>query len=381
MKPYNNLIESVEKIAKEITNYDLDERIECINEIRKIISSASPFSQEPVDCVIWVKQEMVRANDYNPNTVAPPEMELLKLSILADGYTQPIVSWENDGYEVIDGFHRHRVGKEDKDVNARIHGYLPLALVRSDRHEKKDRIASTIRHNRARGKHKIDSMSEIVIELKRRNWTNSRICKELGMDEDEVLRLCQITGLAELFSDKDFSNAWDIAGSTPDDEEFEEVDDSIIGTDEDDVITMNTSDPNRIFHTYDRWECHKAGFYLSTKEGMKKEECERFYADFLSDLPRFEKALVGVTTEWKNSCQHYLTNSSMNRIAWLGQASVCYESGIPSCFCGGFNLLSESQQDAANALACEYLNKWLLDNGMQSVAIDDAMTDRKSVLY
>jgi ParB-like chromosome segregation protein Spo0J len=157
----------------------------------------------PVSRVQWVPVETVFANDYNPNTVAPPEMKLLKISIESDGFTQPIVVWETEkGYEVIDGFHRHLVGKELGLT------HLPVVVINQDRAEKGDRIASTIRHNRARGKHRVGQMSEIVQELSRRNWNDSRIGKELGMDPDEVLRLKQVHGLAEMFSDKDFSEAW-----------------------------------------------------------------------------------------------------------------------------------------------------------------------------
>ena len=191
---------------KEIENLDIEERIKTITEIKQLLKKISPFQNEPVDCVTWVKEELVIANDYNPNTVAPPEMELLHTSIQEDGYTQPIVVYQHDGiYEVVDGFHRNRVGKEYKDIHDRIHGYLPVTIINDDRHEKADRIASTIRHNRARGKHRVEAMSDIVIELKRRNWSDSKIAKELGMDADEVLRLTQITGLAEMFSDKDLA--------------------------------------------------------------------------------------------------------------------------------------------------------------------------------
>ena len=158
----------------------------------------------------WVKEELVIANDYNPNSVAPPEMELLHTSIQEDGYTQPIVVYQHDGiYEVVDGFHRNRVGKEYADIRERIHGYLPVVVINDERHDKADRIASTIRHNRARGKHKVDSMSKIVLELKKRNWSDKKIGKELGMEPDEVLRLAQIQGLAEMFADKEFSEAWE----------------------------------------------------------------------------------------------------------------------------------------------------------------------------
>lgn len=189
---------------------DLGERVDRLNWVREEIAKASPFVDEPVDCVRWVHGEEVGANDYNPNVVAPPEMELLKVSILADGYTQPIVAHqEEDGYVVVDGFHRNRVGKECKDVMKRVKGFLPVVRIRSDREDKGDRIAATIRHNRARGKHGVDSMSEIVLDLKRRNWNDEKIGRELGMDPDEVLRLAQISGLAEMFADKEFTEAWD----------------------------------------------------------------------------------------------------------------------------------------------------------------------------
>ena len=204
-------MESLKNLISEIEGLTLDEKIKAINEVKQAIKKVSPFENEPVDCVQWVKEELVIANDYNPNTVAPPEMELLHTSIQEDGYTQPIVVYQHDGiYEVVDGFHRNRVGKEYKDIHDRIHGYLPVTIINDDRHEKADRIASTIRHNRARGKHRVEAMSDIVIELKRRNWSDTKIAKELGMDADEVLRLTQITGLAEMFADKDFSEAWEV---------------------------------------------------------------------------------------------------------------------------------------------------------------------------
>jgi len=203
--------EYIRAVVRSINDLPLDEKVEAINEFKKELQEISPFQNEPVDCVQWVKEELVIANDYNPNTVAPPEMELLHTSIKEDGYTQPIVVYQHDGiFEVVDGFHRNRVGKEYKDIHDRIHGYLPVTIINDDRHEKADRIASTIRHNRARGKHRVEAMSDIVIELKRRNWSDAKIARELGMDADEVLRLTQITGLAEMFADKDFSEAWEV---------------------------------------------------------------------------------------------------------------------------------------------------------------------------
>jgi ParB-like chromosome segregation protein Spo0J len=163
-------------------------------------------TKHPVNAVRWVPADMVRANNYNPNSVAAPEMRLLELSISADGFTQPIVTWQcDDGwFEVVDGFHRHLIGKKLG------FSHLPVVIINPDRADKGDRIASTIRHNRARGKHAVNAMSEIVVDLARRNWSEEKIARELGMDADEVLRLKQISGLAEMFSDREFSEAWEV---------------------------------------------------------------------------------------------------------------------------------------------------------------------------
>lgn len=192
---------------------DVHDRIREINNLRSTIHQMSPMRQHPVDFVRWAKGDTVQANDYNPNAVAPPEMELLRLSISADGYTQPIVANdEGDHLEVIDGFHRNRVGVECPDVAATLYGYLPVVQIRGTASDRTDRIASTIRHNRARGKHSVVKMTDIVLELKRRNWSDAKIGKQLGMDDDEVLRLTQIGGLAASFADRAFSEAWDVDG-------------------------------------------------------------------------------------------------------------------------------------------------------------------------
>jgi ParB-like chromosome segregation protein Spo0J len=202
----------IEKLIQEISSLELDEKISAINEVKKELHKISPFKSEPVDCVLWIKNEFIYANDYNPNSVAPPEMKLLHISISEDGYSQPIVSMidENGNREVVDGFHRHRVGKEYDDVRDRVFSYLPVVAINENRTDKSDRIASTIRHNRARGKHKVTAMSDIVLELKKRNWSDEKIGKNLGMDPDEVLRLTQISGLAEMFADKEFSMSWEV---------------------------------------------------------------------------------------------------------------------------------------------------------------------------
>jgi ParB-like chromosome segregation protein Spo0J len=206
-----NIIEMANEISAKIAEMGCDEAIDCLNEVRAILHKVSPLKREPVDFVRWVKSDELHANDYNPNNVAAPEMRLLQLSIMADGYTQPIVSWPDaEGrYEVIDGFHRNRVGREVGAVKKRVHGRLPIAVINAERTSKEDRIAATIRHNRARGKHSVDAMSEIVVDLSRRNWSEQKIATELGMEPDEVLRLKQVAGLAELFADREFSEAWE----------------------------------------------------------------------------------------------------------------------------------------------------------------------------
>jgi ParB-like chromosome segregation protein Spo0J len=206
-----DIMDRVREICRQIEKQDIPARVDTLNAIRRELHAVSPFATEPVDCVQWVPADTVTANDYNPNSVAPPEMRLLATSILADGYTQPIVgNREDERVIVIDGFHRHRVGRENPKVRKRVHGYLPVAQIRTEQGGRQERMASTIRHNRARGQHSVDKMSEIVAELAKKGWDDAKIAHELGMDADEVLRLKQITGLAELFADRDFSEAWEI---------------------------------------------------------------------------------------------------------------------------------------------------------------------------
>lgn len=222
-------MKTIDLLISELSKLDFYQKIEALNDIRRKLHEISPFKNEPVDFVQWVKNDGVIANDYNPNVVAPPEMELLRTSISADGYTQPIVSNKEAGkFVVIDGFHRNRVGRECEDIAERLRGYLPVVQIRETQSGTSERMASTIRHNRARGKHQVEAMSDIVLDLKRRNWSDKKIGKELGMDPDEVLRLTQISGLAEMFSDSDFSEAWE-AGTVSDKDlenlELEEIED------------------------------------------------------------------------------------------------------------------------------------------------------------
>lgn len=370
---WQEAVEQCKPALFDIGQLPLEERIEAINALREMLHAISPFQAEPVDFVRWVKSPGVHQNDYNPNSVAPPEMELLRHSIASDGYTQPIVTMPDEGrFEVIDGFHRHRVGKECPDIQARVHGYLPVVAIKSDRRDRNDRIASTIRHNRARGKHKVEAMSDIVIELKRRNWSDEKIGRELGMDADEVLRLCQITGLAEAFQDQQFSQAWEISSESGAGGEI--LSDVIEG--------YAPEDGGRILHTWDKWECYRAGFYAERPpKGMKQEEGEQAYRAFLSDPAQFEAALQVVTGEWKHSCEHYLTNERMNRIAWLGQASVAQALGIPSGCRGGFQLLTEDEKYAANMLALKYLNRWLTAHEKNQLMLGEAVGRTEAELY
>ncbi|WP_041951359.1 MULTISPECIES: IbrB-like domain-containing protein [Enterobacteriaceae] len=205
-------IEQFFKPLSEVLNtMTCDEQIEAINSLKIFLHNHGPFSDEPVDCVLWIKAEKVLANDYNPNIIAASEKRLLLTSINKDGYTQPVVVCQEKGqYIVVDGFHRTLLGKENKLLNNRLKNHLPVACIRDSQTEKSDRIAATIRHNRARGKHQIMAMSDIVKDLTNLGWKDEQIAKELGMDADEVLRLKQITGLIELFIDSDFSEAWTV---------------------------------------------------------------------------------------------------------------------------------------------------------------------------
>jgi ParB-like chromosome segregation protein Spo0J len=164
----------------------------------------------PVYNVKAVHISKVKANDYNPNSVAPPEMQLLETSIWEDGYTQPVVTFydsDNDTYIVVDGFHRYTVLMTSQRIREREKEMLPVVVIDKEIGE---RMASTIRHNRARGSHNIDLMSNIVSELVEMGKSDAWICKHIGMSPDELLRMKQITGLASLFLNKDFSQSWDV---------------------------------------------------------------------------------------------------------------------------------------------------------------------------
>ncbi|MEG0051198.1 MAG: ParB/RepB/Spo0J family partition protein [Terrisporobacter sp.] len=165
--------------------------------------------KSPVYGVIAVPIDKIRANEYNPNSVAGPEMKLLYDSIREDGYTISIVCYynkEDDMYEIVDGFHRYTIMLKHKDIYERENGMMPVSVIDKPIG---DRMASTIRHNRARGSHDVDLMSNIVAELHEMGKTDTWIAKHLGMDLEEIIRLKQVTGLASLFADKEFSQSWD----------------------------------------------------------------------------------------------------------------------------------------------------------------------------
>lgn len=163
----------------------------------------------PVSRVRWVPVEKVRANDYNPNSVAPVEMKLLYTSIEHDGYTQPIVTVEDDdapgSFVIVDGFHRYFVAVNNPDILESTLGCVPIVVIDKDIN---DRMASTVRHNRARGKHSISGMSSMVYQMLEGGWDDPDICNELGMEAEELVRLKHITGFAKLFENAEYKKAW-----------------------------------------------------------------------------------------------------------------------------------------------------------------------------
>lgn len=200
------------ELANEIASIEnVDEKIDILNNVRLELHKISPLKHHPVDYVFWGKSNEVEANEYNPNSVAPPEMLLLYESILNDGYTMPIVSFKEDtNIKIVDGFHRRETEQRNKDISESTFGRVPLTQIRSEQADTSNRMASTIRHNRARGSHNIDLMSTIVSELVEMGKGDAWICKHIGMSKDELLRMKQITGLASLFQNHSFSKSWDI---------------------------------------------------------------------------------------------------------------------------------------------------------------------------
>lgn len=195
-------------IRKECEKHEGADRVDLLSRLRELLHELSPLKDQPINLVRWVPIEMVEANDYNPNSVAKVEMSLLYTSIDHDGYTQPIVTiWDEarEKYVIVDGFHRYFTAKSNTDIRERILGLLPVVVLEKDIN---DRMASTVRHNRARGKHSIGGMSSMVFKMLDNGWADEAICNELGMEPEELLKLKHITGFSKLFADTQYKRSW-----------------------------------------------------------------------------------------------------------------------------------------------------------------------------
>ena len=215
------IINNAKALFEQLAQLNDEERMDTINEIRLVLHEQSPMKHHPVDCVLWVKQEEVQANSYNPNKVAPPEMASLKISIETSGYTQPTVVWQEDEkngiYEIIDGYHRW-LTSQIPSISERVMGRLPVAIANQERTGLASRMGATVLHNEARGKPDVELLQKMVTDVVNSGMSDGWIMKNFGMDADKVLRLKQLTGLAALFVDKEFSRSW-----VTEDRELEEV--------------------------------------------------------------------------------------------------------------------------------------------------------------
>lgn len=201
----------ISQIKKHIKDNNLteEEQIVFFEEIKELIHEISPLKSQPVNRIKWVDINKVSPNDYNPNSVAKKEMGLLYTSILHDGYTQPVVTIYDEvkeKYIIIDGFHRYFTCKSNKDILDRNKGRLPIVVLNKDIN---DRMASTVRHNRARGMHSVTGMSSMVFSMLENGWEDVDICNELGMSVEELVKLKHITGFSKLFEDVEYSKAWE----------------------------------------------------------------------------------------------------------------------------------------------------------------------------
>lgn len=186
-----------------------DEIRSFVAQIREVLHEVSPLNAQPIDFVRWVPVEKVHANDYNPNSVAKNEMKLLHTSIEHDGYTQPVVTIydeENDRYVIVDGFHRYTIMRLYNDIRERTGGLLPIVVINKTIN---DRMASTVRHNRARGKHSVTGMANMVFSMLENGWDDADICAELGLEPDELIRLKHVTGFSKLFENVDYRMSWE----------------------------------------------------------------------------------------------------------------------------------------------------------------------------
>ena len=210
MSDYDDLIENVGAAIREAGSPA--DALALIEELHAMIHTNNPVKDQPVSYVRWVPVEQVEPNDYNPNSVAKTEMRLLYLSILNDGYSQPVVTIYDearDKYVIVDGFHRYFTCKNNQDIRDRNHGLLPIVVLDKDIN---DRMASTVRHNRARGKHSVDGMANMVFKMLDEGWDDATICNQLGMEPEELLRLKHLTGFSKLFENAEYKKAWETRG-------------------------------------------------------------------------------------------------------------------------------------------------------------------------
>jgi len=201
-------MENLTRTIKEAYN-QAEDKMAFINQLREFIHMELSPVKQPIDFVQWVPVDKVEPNDYNPNSVAKVEMGLLYKSIKHDGYTQPVVAIfdeDKDKYVIVDGFHRYFTCKSNKDIYERNSGYLPVTVIKKDINE---RMAATVRHNRARGEHSVSGMSNMVFEMLNNGWSDEEICNHLGLDPEEILKLKHITGFSKLFKNIDYNKAWE----------------------------------------------------------------------------------------------------------------------------------------------------------------------------
>jgi hypothetical protein len=198
---------NIKKLIKE--EYEKStEKFKFLNDLKEFLHREISEIKQPIDFVRWIPLEQVEPNDYNPNSVAKVEMGLLYKSIKHDGYTQPIVTIfdeEKQKYVIVDGFHRYFTAKTNKDILERNLGHLPCVVIEKDINE---RMAATVRHNRARGAHSVTGMGSMVFEMLQNGWTDEEICNHLGMEPEEILKLKHITGFSKLFKDVEYNKSW-----------------------------------------------------------------------------------------------------------------------------------------------------------------------------
>ncbi|UYB61005.1 ParB N-terminal domain-containing protein [Edwardsiella ictaluri] len=209
MNDFDKIIVSIKNFFSQ--EFLFDEKVAALNLMREALHQVSPFSSEPIDFVLWVKEGVIDKNDYNPNSMASVERRTLETSLNIEGFTQPIITHkQNNNYTIIDGCSRYDIAEKLNHSNNRFNGYVPISIVNQENTDRASRIISSIRHNRARGQHQIMLMSNIVKELYLLGLDDKKISVELGMDRDEVLRLKQINGIVVLFAEDAFSEAWTI---------------------------------------------------------------------------------------------------------------------------------------------------------------------------